>query len=143
MSVEIFCCFFPILRQSHILFNGGSVVAEYKRGSIENCLPMRRTVRLFQSLIGGGGEGGGGNVKFIMAQPKCVIRSDFSPMTLEIFTSRRKKKNPMSGGIKHSHVTFSSLENLVPAQVSSSRRTESHKIQSNTTQQNGTEMETN
>ena len=115
-------------------------MAEYKRGSIENCLPMRRIVRLFQSLIGGGG---GGNVKFIMTQPKCVIRSDFSPMTLEIFTSRRKKKISMSGGIKHSHVTFSSLENLVPAQVSSSRRTESHKIQSNTTQQNGTEMETN
>ena len=30
-------------------------MAEYKRGSIENCLPMRRIVRLFQSLIGGGG----------------------------------------------------------------------------------------
>ena len=114
-------------------------MAEYKRGSIENCLPMRRIVRLFQSLIGGGG---GGNVKFIMTQPKCVIRSDFSPMTLEIFTSRRKKIS-MSGGIKHSHVTFGSLENLVPAQVSSSRGTESHKIQSNTTQQNATEMETN
>ena len=139
MSVEIFCCFYPILRQSHIFFNGGSVVAEYKRGSIENCLSMRRIVRLFQSLIGGGG----GNVKFIMTQPKCVIRSDLSPMTLEIFTSRRKKKISMSEGIKHSHVTFSSLENLVPAQVSASRRTESHKIQSNTTQQNGTEVETN
>ena len=140
MSVESFCCFYPILRQSHIFFHGGSVVAEYKRGSIENCLPTRRIVRLFQNLIGGGGRG---TVKFIMTQPKCVIRSDFSPMTLEIFTSRRKKKISMSGGIKHSHVTFSSLENLVPAQVSSSRRTESHKIQSNTTQQNGTEMETN
>ena len=35
---------------------GGSVVAEYKRGSIENCLPMRKIVRLFQSLIGGGGR---------------------------------------------------------------------------------------
>ena len=64
-------------------------MAEYKRGSIENCLSMRRIVRLFQSLIGGGG----GNVKFIMTQPKCVIRSDFSPMTLEIFTSRREKKS--------------------------------------------------
>ena len=37
--------------------------------------------------------GGGGNVKFIMTQPKCVIRSEFSPMTLEILTSRRKKKS--------------------------------------------------
>ena len=47
------------------------------------------------------------------------------------------------GGITHSRVTFGSLENLVPAQVSASRRTESHKIQSNTTQKNATEMETN
>ena len=47
------------------------------------------------------------------------------------------------GGITHSRVTFNSLENLVPAQVSVQRRTESHKKQSNTTQQNGTEMETN
>ena len=59
-----------------------------KRGSIENWLPMRRIVRLFQSLMGGGG---GGNVKFIMTQPKCVIRSEF--FTSEIFTSRRKKKS--------------------------------------------------
>ena len=51
-----------------------------------------------------------------------------------------EKKISMLGGIKHSYVTFNSLENLVPAQ---SRRTESHKKQSNTTQQNGTEMETN
>ena len=54
-----------------------------------------------------------------------------------------EKKISMLGGIKHSYVTFNSLENLVPAQVSASRRTESHKKQSNTTQQNGTEMETN
>ena len=47
------------------------------------------------------------------------------------------------GDITHSRVTFNSLENLVPAQVSVQRRTESHKKQSNTTQQNGTEMETN
>ena len=38
---------------------------------------------------------------------------------------------------------FISLENLVPAQVSVQRRTESYKKQSNTTQQNGTVMETN
>ena len=61
-------------------------------------------------------------------------------MALETFTSRRKK---YMGGITHSRVTFNSLENLVPAQVSVQRRTESHKKQSNTTQQNGTEMETN
>ena len=47
------------------------------------------------------------------------------------------------GGITHSRVTFNSLENRVSAQVSVQSRTESHKKQSNTTQQNGTEMETN
>ena len=133
-----FLLFLPDFGAISYFFMGDLMWQSIKRGSIENWLPMRRIVRLFQSLM----RGGGGNVKFIMTQPKCVIRSDFSPMTLEIFTSRRKKIS-MSGGIKHSHVTFGSLENLVPAQVSSSRRTESHKIQSNTTQQNATEMETN
>ena len=54
-----------------------------------------------------------------------------------------ENKTILLGGIKHSRVTFNSLENLVPAQVSVQRRTESHKKYSNTTQQNGTEMETN
>ena len=54
-----------------------------------------------------------------------------------------ENKITVLGGIKYSRVTFNSLENLVPAQVSVQRRTESHKKQSNTTQQNGTEMETN
>ena len=93
-----------------------------------------------QSLIWGGG---GDHVKFILTQPKSVIRSEFSPLALETFTSHRKKNITVLGGITHSRVTFNSLENLVPAQVSVQRRTESHKKQSNTTQQNGTEMETN
>ena len=52
-----FLLFLPDFEAISYFFHGGSVVAEYKRGSIENCLPMRRIVRLFQSLIGGGGEG--------------------------------------------------------------------------------------
>ena len=55
----------------------------------------------------------------------------------------KKKSRCYNRGITHSRVTFNSLENLVPAQVSVQRRTESHKKQSNTTQQNGTELETN
>ena len=93
-----------------------------------------------QSLFWGGGGERRDHVKFIVTAKICDIRSEVSPMALETFTSRRKK---YMGGITHSRVTFNSLENLVPAQVSVQRRTESHKKQSNTTQQNGTEMETN
>ena len=63
-------------------------------------------------------------------------------MALKTFKSRRKKKKTVLNDITHSRVTFNSLENLVPAKVSVQRRTESHKKQSKTTQQNGTEMET-
>ena len=157
---------------------------------------------MLQSLLGGGGaEGGIGLCEVFFF---CVIRSEFSPMAIDTFTSRRKlnitvlegvyvykvyrdsqnlssdptfahgtwhihipsergiccSQQSIKGdqkcikcrkkiswcynrGITHSRVTFNSLENLVPAQVSVQRRTESHKKQSNTTQQNGTEMETN
>ena len=64
-------------------------------------------------------------------------------MPLETFTSHRKKNITVLGGITHSRINFNSLENLIPAQVSVQSRTESHKKQSNTTQQNGTELETN
>ena len=51
------------------------------------------------------------------------------------YIKRRKKISwCYNRGITHLRVTFNSLENLVPAQVSASRRTESHKKQSNTTQ---------
>ena len=104
---------------------------------------MRGIEGMSQSLIWGeGGEEGSCKVYRDTAKI-CVIRSQFSPMALETFTSRRKKNITVLGGITHSRVTFNSLENLVPAQVSVQRRTESHKKQSNTTQQNGTEMETN
>ena len=103
---------------------------------------MRGIEGMSQSLIWGeGGEEGSCKVYRDTAKI-CVIRSQFSPMALETFTSRRKKNITVLGGITHSRVTFNSPENLVPAQVSVQRRTESHKKQSNTTQQNGTEMET-
>ena len=35
--------------------------------------------------------GGGDHVKFIVTQPKSIILSEFSPLALETFTSRRKK----------------------------------------------------
>ena len=112
----------------------------------------------------------------------CVIRSEFSPMALDTFTSRRKlnitvlegvyvykvyrdsqnlssdptfcpwhlthshpvgKNITILEGMTHSRVTFDSLENLVPAQVSVQSRAESQKKHSNTTQQNGTELEAN
>ena len=93
-----------------------------------------------QSLIGGGGEV---SCKVYRDTSKiCVIRSEFSPMALKTFKSRREKKKTVLNDITHSRVTFNSLENLVPAKVSVQRRTESHKKQSKTTQQNGTEIET-
>ena len=92
-----------------------------------------------QSLIGGGGEV---SCKVYRDTSKiCVIRSEFSPIALKTFKSRWKKKTVLRD-ITHSRVTFNSLENLVPAKVSVQRRTESHKKQNKTTQQNGTEMET-
>ena len=85
-----------------------------------------------QSLIwGGGGD-----------QNLCHPIRDFAHGTWNIHIPS-ENKTIVLGGITHSRVTFNSLENLVPAQVSVQRRTESHKKQSNTTQQNGTEMETN
>ena len=66
-------------------------------------------------------------------------------MAIDTFIFRRKKNisRCRNRGITHSRVTFNSLEILVPAHVSMQRRTESLKKQSNTTQQNGTELETN
>ena len=65
---------------------------------------------------GGGGEG---SCKvYIVTAKICVIRSEFSLMAVETFTSRRKKNITVLGGITHSRVTFNSLENRVPAQTS-------------------------
>ena len=99
---------------------------------------------MLQSLLRGGwGEGGMGLCEVYRETTKiCVIRSDFLPMAPDTFTSRRKKYHNLEG-MTHSLVTFNSLENLVPAQVSVQSRAESQKKHSNTTQQNGTELEAN
>ena len=92
-----------------------------------------------QSLIWGGGRY---HVKFIVTHPKSVSSDpSFRPWHLKHSNPVGKKKTVLYD-ITHSRVTFNSLENLVPAKVSVQRRTESHKKQSKTTQQNGTEMET-
>ena len=70
---------------------------QYKGGGIENWLPMRRIVRLLQSLMGGRG----GSCKVYHDTAKIyVIRSEFSPMALELFTSRRQKENHHVGRYK-------------------------------------------
>ena len=74
-----------------------------------------------------GGEGGSCKVYHDTAKI-YVIRSEFSPMALELFTSRRQKENHHVGRYKtFTCFLYLSLENLVPAQVSVQRRTESHK----------------
>ena len=46
---------------------------------------------MLQSLLGGGAEGGMGLCEVYRETTKiCVIRSEFSPMALDTFTSRRK-----------------------------------------------------
>ena len=96
--------------------------------------------------------GGRDHVTFIVTQPKSfdfsklyyIDLASFRPWQLtRSYPVGKKISKCYNKGITHSRVTFNSLENLVPAQVSVQRRTESHKKQSNTTQQNGTEMETN
>ena len=78
-----------------------------------------------------------------MTQPKSMSSDpSFRPWHLNYLHPVGKKKHHVRD-IKHSRVFFISLKNLVPAQVSVQRRTESHKKQRNTTQQNGTVMETN
>ena len=126
-----------------MFFLAGFVVAnrvQRETGSVENWLPKRGIVRLLQSLMGGRDH-----VKFIVISKLYYIDlASFRPWQLtRSYLVGKKISRCYNRGITHSRVTFNSLENLVPAQVSVQRRTESHKKQSNTTQQNGTEMETN
>ena len=75
-----------------------------KRGKNGDLLPMRGIVRMSQSLIWGGG-----NCKVYRDTAKiCVIRSDFSPMALETFTSRRKKIS-LCSEVYHIHALPSTL----------------------------------
>ena len=110
-------------------------MAEYKKGKYRELTANEEDRKIVPEPYGGGGG------------RECKVYHDTAKMChpIRIFHIRNihipsEKKISMLGGIKHSYVTFNSLENLVPAQ---SRRTESHKKQSNTTQQNGTETETN
>ena len=114
-------------------------MAEYKKRKYRELTANEEDRKIVPEPYGGGGR-------------ECKVYHDTAKMChpIRIFSHDTwnihipsEKKISMLGGIKHSYVTFNSLENLVPAQVSASRRTESHKKQSNTTQQNGTEMETN
>ena len=103
---------------------------------------MRGIIRMSQSLFFFEGGGGREHIKFIVTQPKSVSSDpSFRPCHL-------KHSNPV--GKKYHCVerynAFTCYLQLSrkprPAIVSVQRRTESHKKQSNTAQQNGTEMET-
>ena len=141
MRVESSCCFYPILGRSHI-FSGAnycrqqSIKGEEWRFTTNEGVGINVTEPYL-------GRGGRDHVKFIVTQPKSVS-SDPSLRPWHLKHSHPVGKNIIVlGGITHSRVAFNSLENLFPAQVSVKRRTESHKKQSNTTQQNETEMVTN
>ena len=83
--------FLPNFGAIAYFFLGRTAMAtEYKGG---NLLRMRGIVRMSQSLIwGGGGEEGSCKVYRDTAKI-CVIRSEFSPMALETFTSHGEKKS--------------------------------------------------
>ena len=142
MCVERSCCFYPILWRSHIFFRANCCGQQSIKGEEWKFTTNEGDcTNVTEPYLG---RGGGGSCKVYLDTAKiCVIRSEFSPMPLETFTSHRKKNITVLGGITHSRINFNSLENLIPAQVSVQSRTESHKKQSNTTQQNGTELETN
>ena len=178
-----FPLFLPDFGAILYFFTDSIVASRVQGGKYRGLPPMRGIVRMLQSLLRGGGEGGMGLCEVYRETTKIwVIRSEFSPMALDTFTSRRKLNITVLEGVyvykvyrdsqnlssdptfcpwhlTHSHpvgknitilegmtrsrVTFNSLENLVPAQVSVQSRAESQKKHSNTTQQNGTELEAN
>ena len=84
--------FLPNFGAIAYFFLGRTAMAtEYKGG---NLLRMRGIVRMSQSLIWGGGGGEEGSCKVYRDTAKiCVIRSEFSPMALETFTSHGEKKS--------------------------------------------------
>ena len=81
-------------------------------------------------------------IKFIVTAKICHPIRLFAHGTWHIHIPSEKNIAILEG-MTHSRVTFNSLENLVPAQVSVQSRAESQKKHSNTTQQNGTELEAN
>ena len=142
MCVDSSRCFYPILRQSHVFFR--RICCGQK--SIKRDRKCRKlTAKEGDRKIVTEPYGGRDRVEFIVISKLYYIDlASFRPWQLtRSYPVGKKISRCYNRGITHSRVTFNSLENLVPAQVSVQRRTESHKKQSNTTQQNGTEMETN
>ena len=142
MRVESSCCFYSILGRSHIFFRANCCGQQSIKGEEWKFTTGEGDCKnVTEPYLG---RGGGGvkrrdHVEFIVTQPKSVSSDpSFRPWHLKHSHPVGKKYNCVGR-----YNTFNSLENLVPAQVSVQRRTESHKKQSNTTQQNGTEMETN
>ena len=66
------------------------VASRVQGGKYRGLPPMRGIVRMLQSLLRGGGRGMGLCEVYRETTKICVIRSEFSPMALDTFTSRRK-----------------------------------------------------
>ena len=142
MCVESSRCFYPILGQSHVFF---SRICCGQQSTKRDRKCRKLTAKEGDRKIVTEPYGGRDRVKFIVISKLYYIDlASFRPWQLtRSYPVGKKISRCYNRGITHSRVTFNSLENRVPAQVSVQRRTESHKKQSNTTQQNGTEMETN
>ena len=142
MCVESSRCFYPIFGQSHVFFRR-ICCGQQNIKRDRKCRKL--TAKEGDCKIVTEPYRGRDHVKFIVISKLYYIDlASFRPWQLtRSYPVGNKISRRYNRGITHSRVTFNSLENLVPAQVSVQRRTESHKKQSNTTQQNGTEMETN
>ena len=137
-----FPLFLPDFGAILYFFTDSIVASRVQGGKYRGLPPMRGVVRMLQSPLRGG-EGGWEYVKFIVKRPKSVS-SDPSFCPWHLTHSHSVGNNiTILEGMTHSRDTFNSLENLVPAQVSVQSRAESQKKHSNTTQQNGTELEAN
>ena len=142
MCVESYRCFYPILGQSHVFF---SRICCGQQSTKRDRKCRKLAAKEGDRKIVTEPNGGRDHVKFIVISKLYYIDlASFRPWQLtRSYPVGKKISRCYNRGITHSRVTFNSLENLVPAQVSAGRRTESHKKYSNTTLQNGTKMETN
>ena len=142
MCVERYRCFYPILGQSHVFF---SRICCGQQSTKRDWKCRKLAAKEGDRKIVTEPYGGRDHVKFIVISKLYYIDlASFRPWQLtRSYPVAKKISRCYNRGIAHSRVILNSLENRVPAQVSAGRRTESHKKYSNTTQQNGTEMETN